>query len=68
MVTAILRDNKIFYNIGCQDEISEKVFKNRIENENGGLEKNPYRKYYYKIIDMINSYFKDKVKGDNIYE
>ena len=62
LVTAILRDGKIFYNIGCQNEISEEVFKYRIENEDGGLEKNPHRKYYYEIIDMVNYHFKNKIK------
>ena len=50
---------KIYYNIGCQDEITENIFKNRIENESGGLENNPHREYYYRIIDMVNCYFKD---------
>ena len=57
LVTAILRNGKIFYNVGCQDEITEEVFKDRIENENGGLENNPHREYYYRIIDMVNCYF-----------
>ena len=63
LVTVILRDGKIYYNIGCQDEITEEIFKWRIENEDGGLKRNPYRKYYYKIIEIANSYFKDKIKS-----
>ena len=51
LVTCVRKGNKIFYNVGCQNEIDEQTFKNRIENEGGGLEENPHREYYYKIIE-----------------
>ena len=51
LVTCVRKGNNIFYNVGCQDEIDEETFKYRIEHENGGLENNPHRKYYYKIIE-----------------
>ena len=57
LVTCVKKGDKILYNIGCQREIDEQTFKNRIENEDGGLEGNPHRKYYYKIIEMAKLYF-----------
>ena len=51
LVTCVKKGNKILYNIGCQDEIDEETFKYRIEHEDGGLEQNPHRKFYYKIIE-----------------
>ena len=57
IVTGVLKDGKILYNIGCQNEITKEVFIDRIYNEGGGLEKNPHRKEYLKIIDMIELYF-----------
>ena len=57
LVTCVKKGNKIFYSVGCQNEITEETFKYRIENENYGLEENPHRKYYYKIIEMAKLYF-----------
>ena len=51
LVTCVRKGDNILYNVGCQDEIDEETFKYRIEHENGGLENNPHRKYYYKIIE-----------------
>ena len=56
VVTGVLKDGKILYNIGCQNEITKEVFIDRIYNDDGGIEKHPYRKEYLKIIDMIESY------------
>ena len=57
LVTCVRKGDKILYNVGCQDEIDEETFRWRIENEDGGLEKHPYRKEYYKIIEMAKLYF-----------
>ena len=57
IVTGVLKDGKILYNIGCQNEITKETFIDRIYNEGGGIEKNPHRKEYLKIIDMIELYF-----------
>ena len=57
LVTAILKDGEIYYTVGCQTNITEKEFRWRIENTEGGLERNPHRKFYYTIIDMIKLYF-----------
>ena len=57
LVTCVRKDNKVLYNVGCQNEISEQTFKNRIKNEDGGIEKNPHRAYYYKIIEMAKLCF-----------
>ena len=57
LVTCVRKDDKVLYNVGCQDEINEQTFKDRIENENGGIEKHPYRREYYKIIEMSKLYF-----------
>lgn len=57
IVTGILKNGKILFNIGCQKEISEEVFVDRIYNEDGGIEEHPYRKEYLKIIEMIKLYF-----------
>ena len=57
LVTCVKKGNKILYNIGCQDEIDEETFKYRIEHEDGSLEQNPHRIYYYKIIEMAKLYF-----------
>ena len=57
-MTGVLKDGKIFYNVGCQEKITKEEFINRIYNEDGGIEKNPHRKEYLKIIDMIELYFK----------
>lgn len=49
VLTAILTENnKILYMIGCQENITEKEFIDRIHNTSGGLEKNPHRKDYFK--------------------
>ena len=56
IVTGVLKNGKIFYNIGCQNEITRKTFVGRIYNEDGGIEKNPHREEYLKIIDMIELY------------
>ena len=56
IVTGVLKDGKILYNIGCQNEITKEVFIDRIYNDDGGIEKHPYRKEYLKIIDMIEAY------------
>ena len=58
VVTGVLKDGKILYNIGCQNEITKETFIDRIYNEGGGIEKNPHRKEYLKIIDMIELYLK----------
>ena len=57
LVTCTLHGNEILYSVGCQIEITEERFKYRIEHEDGGLENNPHRKYYYKIIEMAKLYF-----------
>ena len=57
LVTCVRKGDKILYNVGCQKEINEETFRWRIENEDGGLEKHPYRKEYYKIIEMAKLYF-----------
>ena len=56
IVTGVLKDGKILYNIGCQNEITKEVFVDRIYNDDGGIEKHPYRKEYLKIIDIIEVY------------
>ena len=56
-VTGILKDDEIYYSVGCQINITEKEFRYRIENTNRGIEYNPHRLEYYKIIDMIKLYF-----------
>ena len=57
IVTCIRRGDKVLYNVGCQREITEETFRWRIENEDGGIKKHPYKKYYYKIIEMAKLYF-----------
>ena len=57
LVTCVRKGDKILYNVGCQNEITEETFKYRIENEDGGLKQNPHRAYYYKIIEMAKLYF-----------
>ena len=56
VVTGVLKDGKILYNIGCQNEITKETFIDRIYNDDGGIEKHPYRKEYLKIIDIIEAY------------
>ena len=61
MLTAILTENdEILYSIGCQNNITKEVFLDRIYNEGGGLEENPHRKEYLKLIPLIESYFRIK--------
>ena len=57
LVTAILKDGEIYYTVGCQENITEERFRWRIENTEGGLERNPHRKFYYTIIEMAKLYF-----------
>ena len=56
IVTGVLKNGKILYNVGCQNEITKETFVNRIYNEDGGIERNPHREEYLKIIDMIELY------------
>ena len=59
MLTAILtEDDKILYSIGCQENIKEEEFIDRIYNEDGGLKENPHRAEYLKLIPAIKLYFK----------
>lgn len=59
LLTAILTKNdKILYTIGCQSNMTEEAFINRIHTHNGGLKYNPNRKEYLKLIKIINIYFK----------
>ena len=58
VLTAILtEDDEILYSIGCQSNITKEVFLDRIYNEGGGLENNPHRKEYLKLIPAIEMYF-----------
>lgn len=64
MLTAILTENdEILYSIGCQKNITEKEFIDRIYNKGGGLEKNPHRYEYLKLIKTINFHFKEKLNN-----
>ena len=56
IVTGILKNGEILYNVGCQNEITKETFIDRIYSENGGIEENPHREEYLKIIDMIELY------------
>ena len=56
MVTGVLKEGNILYNVGCQEEITKEEFIDRIYNDDGGIEKHPYRKEYLKIIDIIEIY------------
>ena len=59
ILTAILTENdEILYTIGCQDNITEKEFIDKIHNDNGGLKENPHRNEYLKLIKTIKTYFK----------
>ena len=51
LVTCVRKGNKILYTVGCKIEMTEETFKWRIEHEDGGIKKHPYREYYYKIIE-----------------
>ena len=59
LLTAILtEDDEILYTIGYQENITEEEFLDSIYNEDGGLEENPHRKEYLKLIPLIKMYFK----------
>ena len=65
VLTAILtEDNKILYTIGCQFNITEEEFVDKIYNTNGGLEDNPHRQEYLEFIPLINTYLKGADKND----
>lgn len=64
VLTAILtEDNQIFYSIGCQTNIDEEEFVYRIHTYNGGLEYNPHRTEYLKLIKTINFHFKERLNN-----
>lgn len=63
LTTILTEDNQIFYSIGCQENITEKEFLDRIYNEGGGLEENPHRYEYLRIIKTINFHFKEKLNN-----
>jgi len=50
IVTCVLKNGNILYNVGCQEEMTKEEFIDRIYNTNGGLKLNPHREYYLKII------------------
>ena len=54
MITAIktLEDRWLF-NVGCQKLITKEDFIDRIYNTEGGLEENPHREFYLKILKMF---------------
>lgn len=57
LLTAILtEDDKILYSLGCQDNITEEEFIDRIHNTFGGLKYNPHREEYLDIIKLLNIY------------
>ena len=59
LLTAILtEDDRILYSIGCQENITKEEFLDSIYNEDGGLEENPHRKEYLRLIPLIETYFK----------
>ena len=57
IVTGVLKNGEILYNVGYQEEMAKEEFIDRIYYEDGGIEENPHRKEYIKIINMIESYF-----------
>ena len=57
IVTGVLKNGEILYNVGYQEEMTKEEFIDRIYYEDGGIEENPHRKEYLKIINMIESYF-----------
>lgn len=64
VLTAILtEDNQIFYSIGCQTNIDEEEFVYRIHTYNGGLEYNPHRVEYLRLIKTINFHFKERLNN-----
>ena len=54
LVTCVLKNNKLLFNVGCRREITEEEFLYSIYNNKGGLENNPHRRSYFKIIEMAN--------------
>ena len=57
LLTAILtEDDKILYSLGCQENITEEEFIDRIHNTFGGLYYNPHRQEYLDIIKLLNIY------------
>ena len=63
MFTAILTENKeILYTINCQINITKEELIKEIKNTSGGLEKNPYRIEYLKLISATEAYFKEENK------
>ena len=52
MVTGVLKDGKILFNVGSQNEISKEEFLDKIYNEYETTEE------YLKIIDMIELYLR----------
>ena len=57
IVTGVLKNDEILFNVGCREEITKEEFIDIIHYEDGGIEENPHRKEYLKIIDMIEMYF-----------
>lgn len=65
ILTAILTENdEILYTIGCQNNITEEKFIDRIHNKDGGLKENPHRKEYLELIPLINIYLKGEHNND----
>lgn len=59
MLTAILtKDDEVLYTLGCQHNITKEEFIDRILGDDGGLENNPHREEYLKLIPAIEIYFK----------
>lgn len=52
-ITALLTDNGWRFNVGCQELITKEEFIDKIHKTNGGLEKNPYREFYLKILNLF---------------
>ena len=64
MLTAILtEDDRILYTLGCQHNIDEEEFIDRIHNEDGGLKENPHRAEYLRLIKIIKIYFEEVIKS-----
>ena len=58
VLTAVLTEtDEILYSIGCQIEITKETFLDRIQNENGGLNKNPHRHEYLIVMELAENYF-----------
>jgi len=63
LVTCVLKNGNILYNVGCQKEITKEEFIDRIHNEDGGLRLNPHRESYLDIIKMSELHFKRRMRG-----